>query len=362
MQTIKKGPSVYALRHRFYAIAIVAGAVHFLSVFLQYTTTSLDHGWLAYAFILANLLCAGALVWSLLPLPWDRPTFAGWGGVAYLGVTSLLVFVIKLSCQSVPNYSLPRTSLAYELPHREVTLLTSDGVRLKGTYIKLGHPTAVLVYPGWLSTRDSFAVVTLAQWLAARHDVLVLDPRGQGKSAGVQDAPGNSKFDFLAGVSFLRGEGARKVGVLAETDGAYPAILAASEQRTIDSLALASPVGRWGMPSFGEGFWRDPGNFVGRWIWKLGLGVRLRGGESRPTAEIIPGVSPVPLLLLETTHDSHRIASQLHLVARDPRSIVLLPGDGRPIGWPQYEKYAQAVGQWFQMTLSERPDASASVQ
>ncbi|HBN10160.1 MAG TPA: hypothetical protein DD435_16485 [Cyanobacteria bacterium UBA8530] len=358
MQPLKKKPSLFSIRNRLYVTAIVAATIQFISVFLQYATGALDGSW-GYLFPVLNLGAALMLFLGILSLPRDRTKILAIAGAVYLTVTSLLVIGVKLSfrpsLEAAKSYTLPLSSYSYELPHRRVTLLTSDGVRLRGIYLGQKRPAAILIYPGWLSKKESFSLVTLAEWLFSRYDVLVMDPRGQGESGGAQDV--NAKFDLLAGVAFLRSEGALRVGVLAETDGAYPAILAAGEQRVIDCLALASPVGRWGPPSLGEGFWRDPGNFIGRWYWRLAADVRLRGGASQPTAEVIGKVSPIPLLLMESMRDSQRIASQLHLVAKEPRSLILLPGEGHPVDWPHFDKYLQAVSQWFNLTLSDRAPA-----
>ncbi|MGE5707981.1 MAG: alpha/beta hydrolase [Bacteroidota bacterium] len=354
MQTLKKRTTTASLRNRFFAVAIAAGFIQGLSLLLHLTSSVLRGGW-GLCFALLNILAAVALVLFVRPLPEDRLRLGTLVAAGYLVLSSLGVLVIQGTAHPRPGaYTLPSQATRYELPFQKVSLLTSDGVRLKGMYLGQKRATAVLLYPGWLTNKESFSLVTLAQWLANRHDVLVLDPRGQGESGGAQDAAGSGKFDLLAGVAYLRSEGARQGGVLAETDGAYPAILAAGEQQAIDSLALASPSGRWGLPLLGDGFWRDPHNPLGRWYWRLATGLRLRGGASRPTAEVIGRVAPIPLLLLESAQDPQRIASQLHLVAREPRSLMLLPGAGHPVGWPHFDKYVQAVSQWFNLTLVKK--------
>jgi dienelactone hydrolase len=70
-------------------------------------------------------------------------------------------------------------------PYEEVTLRTSDGLRLAGWYVPSENGAAVLVFPGRSGTVDE------ARMLAEQgYGVLLLDKRGQGESDGDPNALG----------------------------------------------------------------------------------------------------------------------------------------------------------------------------
>lgn len=260
------------------------------------------------------------------------------------------------------GYALPRHPIAYGPEARDVKLTASDRTLLRAKYLGRApgeRPAgkAILIVPGWLSTKESFGVATMAQWLHPEFDVLVLDPRGQGGSRGQQHPAGSARFDVLAGLAFLKAQGNVSVGLFAEREGAYAAVLAAGEgappaSRLFDSVFLASPVAHWGEPSLGGGFWRDPMNPLGRLTWRVAADVRLAGGEAQPLAEVLPRLAGTPVMLSGAMEDPEGIVRQLYLVTPEPRSLRLLPGAGKPVAWRSYHRYYEAVRQFFGMTLA----------
>lgn len=340
----------------------------------QFATPLFDRhpGWgIAVALTNAGLAVAAALLGSYPTVP--RKAVIGLSGLVVAG--ALFVTGSKLGYSGTlggfEGYALPRHAVAYGPEAREVTLTASDRTRLKATY--LGRRTgdrasgkAILVVPGWLSTRESFGVATLALWFHPEHDVLVLDPRGQGDSAGAQHPDGRARFDILAGVAYLKAQGNARVGVLAEREGAYAAVLAAAEggqrpghSRVLDSLFLAAPVAQWGEPSLGGGFWRDPSNPLGRLTWRITAGVRLKGGTAKPLAEVLPGVAGTPVMLTGPQEDPEGIVRQLHLVTPEPRSLQVFAGKGVPVPWKSYHRYYESARQFFNLTLRAEPPAPA---
>lgn len=301
------------------------------------------------------------------------PPTALWALAAMVLVGALFVFGLKASYSRTlggfEGYALPRQAIAYGPEARDVSLTASDRTRLRATYLGRGAGEsapgkAVLILPGWLSTRHSFSIATLAQWLHPEYDVLVLDPRGQGESGGAQHPNGAARYDILAGVAFLKAQGNASVGVLAEREGAHAAVLAAAEAaasgaRLIDSLILASPVAQWGEPALGGGFWRDPTHPLGRLTWWLAAGVRLRGGEAQPLAEILPKLAGIPVMLTGPQDDPHGIVRQLHLMAPEPRSLRLFAGSGQPVAWTSFHRYYETLRQFFGMSLGRAPQAPA---
>ena len=123
------------------------------------------------------------------------------------------------------------TPAARGLAYSDVTVPTSDGVRLSAWYVPSTNAAAVVAVPGAGSTRTG----TLEQAaVLSRHGygVLMLDPRGQGRSGGrAMDAGWYGNLDVSAGVRFLQrqpGVEPDRIGVLGLSMGGEEAIGAAA--------------------------------------------------------------------------------------------------------------------------------------
>lgn len=253
-----------------------------------------------------------------------------------------------------PGYSLPHRPMVYGAGAQEVTLTTADGVTLHATHLGRGEGPGLVLMPGWASNRHGFAIASLAQWLAPRFDVLVVDPRGVGQSGGIMTSDLKAKYDWLAAVAYLNAHGCSQVGVLAERESALSALVALGEQHNVRSLILSAPAPRWGAPIYEGGWYRDPANAVGRLFWRLGGGVRIQGGKGPETAELLPKASGSPILLLGSKDDPKGVLRQLHSIAPEPRSLRLFSGAGQPIAWGDFQSYYHTVSQWFELTLAEQ--------
>ena len=83
------------------------------------------------------------------------------------------------------------------LPHESVTLTTSDGIELSAAYVPSANGAAVVVFPGAAALREARMI--------ARHGygVLLVDPRGQGKSGG-DNVHWAGDRDLSAAAEYLR--------------------------------------------------------------------------------------------------------------------------------------------------------------
>ncbi len=352
-------------------LAVLLGAGLLLGWVGQFGTSLFDrHPGLGIVWAMGNagLAVALAVVGRFKQVP--REALWGVAGAVLAGTLFLIgaKWGYAGTMGGFEGYALPRQAIAYGPEARTVNLTASDRTALKATYLgraKGDRPAgkAILILPGWLSTRHSFSTATMAQWFHPEYDVLVLDPRGQGESGGAQHPNGSARFDILAGVAFLKSQGNEAVGVLAEREGAYAAVLAAGEgaqgNHLIDSLFLASPVAQWGEPSLGSGFWRDPANPIGRITWRVAAGVRLKGGAAHPLAEALPKLAGTPVMLSGPQDDPQAIVRQLHLLTPEPRSLRLFAGSGQPVAWKAYHRYYEAARQYFGMTLGRVQQAEA---
>jgi len=260
--------------------------------------------------------------------------------------------------QGHPRYTAPHFRAIVPAGTRTVRLQTADGVGIDGLYHAGNQPGAIIVYPGWVSGKDGFAVSSMARWLAPQYQVLVLDPRGVGGSGGFQRGAGDGRLDIRAAAAFLRDRGASAIGVLAEGDTALAAALAAADPDAppagrIDALALASPTSAWGeAPGTKLNGYDDPRSSFGHTYWRVAAGIRLARGQGPALAEILPRVSPRPLLVLAHGGENGKAAQQLYMAAAEPRGLRILPGSGWPVDWAGYPAYYSAVRDWFRKVLA----------
>jgi uncharacterized protein len=139
----------------------------------------------------------------------------------------------------------PRSSLGLATPADRglafsgVTFPTSDGVRLSAWYLPSTNSAAIVTLPGAGSNRTA----TLGQaTVLARHGygVLMVDPRGQGRSGGhAMDAGWYGDRDVTAAVAFLQHQSdvdANRIGVLGLSMGGEQAIGAADADPAIRAV------------------------------------------------------------------------------------------------------------------------------
>jgi uncharacterized protein len=126
----------------------------------------------------------------------------------------------------------------FEVPHRDVTLRTDDGVRLAGWYAPGRTGAAVVLVHG--GGGDRTGVLRHAR-LLARHGfgVLLYDARGRGESGGQGNAMGwGWEHDVRAAVDYLQAQGVRRISALGLSTGAEAVITAAP---AADRLRQARP-------------------------------------------------------------------------------------------------------------------------
>lgn len=341
------------------AEALVAMAFAFLAVTLLQFATPAFEAWpvAAYAAGCLLLVLAGRLVWLLV----------GWGRwdarSGLIGAVGVGVGLLALGClgarlewtraeQGGLHYGLPAQPTAYGPTAEDLGLRTADGVALQATFLDKRQAYALVLVPGWRTTRHGFSVVTLATWLSHDVAVLVIDPRGQGDSGGFKTPDGMERHDVLAAVAFLRTKGFERVAVVAEQDACHAAALAAAE-RGIDALALVGPTLRWGE---GLGTSWDPAGLSGRLYWRVAGGLRFAGGKARgPLLELIGGAAPTPLTLVGSEYHAQAILPALQQRAGEAAGMFVWGGTARPIDWAHFAEYHEFLTQWLAMTLISKP-------
>jgi hypothetical protein len=83
------------------------------------------------------------------------------------------------------------------LPHESVTLTTSDGIDLSAAYVPSRNRAAVVVFPGAAALKEARMIASNG------YGVLLLDPRGQGKSGGDNNRWAGDR-DLIAAAEYLQ--------------------------------------------------------------------------------------------------------------------------------------------------------------
>jgi pimeloyl-ACP methyl ester carboxylesterase len=207
--------------------------------------------------------------------------------------------------------------------------LTPDGVPLAWTRRGSGRERAILVVPGILMHREAPEHRLLAERLAGTADVVTLDVRGHGDSAGVFSWGRREHEDVAAFARSLRGD-YRRLGGLGFSFGGFHVCVAAALARCFDAVASV------GAPADLRVLDHNP---LGRrllrtlpWIVRRRRRLARLGlpGLRRPSPERLVGaIAPVPLLVVHGTDDwlvSARHARRLHDAAREPRGLHFVEG------------------------------------
>jgi pimeloyl-ACP methyl ester carboxylesterase len=115
------------------------------------------------------------------------------------GALLLFIFIVFPVGYSYIYTHTGRTATTPDLrvPYERVTITTSDSLRLTGSYVPSRNRAAVILFPG--ATRSAEARMLVRH----SYGVLLLDPRGQGRSQGDTIRWAGDR-DLLGAVDYLR--------------------------------------------------------------------------------------------------------------------------------------------------------------
>ena len=195
------------------------------------------------------LACIGAgRLWQVTP---------GWWRLVSLPVAFLLLeFVVIPVTTAVYATNVPASRLASVTPadrglgYQDVTLVSSDGVRLSAWYVPSRNGAAVVVLHGSGSTRT--AVLDEAVVVAQHgYGVLLLDARGHGRSGGTaMDFGWWGDRDIAAAVRWLQSRPEirdGRIGALGLSMGGEEAIGAAATNNAIRAVVAEGALWRGSM-------------------------------------------------------------------------------------------------------------------
>lgn len=206
--------------------------------------------------------------------------------------------------------------------HEDVTLRTSDGLKLDGWYVPSRNRAAVIVVPGRTGTRRQARMLV-------RHGygVLLYDRRGEGRSEGDPNSWGwDLDKDIRAGIDFLRQRpdvDPRRIGGLGLSVGGEMMLETAAG--TTDLAAVVSEGA--GSRSMAEEV--DDASGFSKVTTALGYGARDIANSvlqnrlpPRNLEDLVPRIAPRPLFLIHAGADDvgHR-NPDLYRAAREPKQI-----------------------------------------
>jgi pimeloyl-ACP methyl ester carboxylesterase len=165
-----------------------------------------DHytGLIAIAAGLVLLATGPVVLWK------SRKTGGGRGGrylrrAGSVGIAAAAGFVAFMFVVFPVGFSygythVGRTSASVDevgLPHEPVTITTSDGIDLSAAYVPSRNGAAVVVFPGAAALKEARMIARNG------YGVLLLDPRGQGKSGG-DNVRWAGDRDLIAAAEYLQ--------------------------------------------------------------------------------------------------------------------------------------------------------------
>ena len=242
-------------------------------------------------------------------------------------------------------------------PAQAVTLRTSDGLTLSGSYVPSRNGAAIIVSPGYNSTPAQARMLV-------RHGygVLLYDQRGEGRSDGDPNALGwSAEQDHNAAVAFLQARpdvDADRVGGLglsvagetllqtaAHNDGLRAVVSEGAGARSVREVL--------DMPASG-GFWLSvPGHFV------MTAAVALFADEPPPAnlSDLVPQIAPRAVFLISAGKgvDSEVLNRKFYDVAGEPRTLWEIPEAGHTGGLEaRPQEYERRVVGFFDQALRAR--------
>lgn len=207
---------------------------------------------------------------------------------------------------------------------RDVTLRTSDGLRLHATYVPSRNGAAIVVVPGRSAPGQ-------ARMLARRgYGVLLLDRRGEGRSEGNAVARGwGGVPDIRAAVAWLRGRpevDAGKVGGLGMSVGGELLLEAAASDRGLGAVVSEGA----GVRSLREQL-HEPDAPAGlRWLSPITAETAATAvitGRMPPPdlADVVARIAPRPVLLIRAVNGNADEALNVVYAERIGRSATVWP-------------------------------------
>jgi len=280
-------------------------------------------------------------------------------------VLALFVGIVKFIAFDEFRYRKPkdiaRERVQVGLDHKKFHVMTSDNVKITGYHIKDNHRSAIIILHGGLRSKDSFAELSLAQWLSYDYDIIAFDARGHNESEGDWTGDGKTCLDLAAVMDYAKPFNYKKIGVIGRSLGGFTALLFAAENKNlIDSLVIISAplthIRVTKMVSQVEKLKSLPGRILVRAI----VGLRYHDyndNDIKPPLELLSQIKIPTFLIYAQKDDTLGITEDDVRAAYDqiksPKKLYLFPGINHlPKSWHMGPIYLLCKD-WFKDTLQE---------
>lgn len=285
------------------AIATTLGVLEVFGGFLAVLELRWNDGFDALGLLLLPLGVGmiAAAVLALLSRPrttWPRR--AGRWILTAVSAAVLALYVIVPGATAIWITGKPRIPVrAWNVPHRDVALTASEGVRLSAWYVPSRNGAGVVLIHGSGGSRDG---LKRHAELLVRHGyaVVLFDAPGRGGSGGRSSGFGwGWDRDVEAAVGYLEQHGVRRVGVLGLSTGAEVAVTAAAHDARIRAVVADGLQART-IDDFAHGSSSD----VPYWWVTVNAVHLIRGwSEPAPLATLVPKIAPRPFLIVAGERD-----------------------------------------------------------
>lgn len=273
-----------------------------------------------------------------------------------LGVAFFFIFTAAWAFVSVlfpPVIISDATPADYGLAYEEVRIETADELSLSGWLVATrGQNTpsgdkAIILAHGYPA--DKGDILPLTEFLAADYDLLYVDFRGLGDSAGSYSSVGiHERRDLRAAISWLEAKGYEEIGLWGFSMGGATALMEAPRSESVQAVVAVSAYAR--LSELSEQLFRIP--YIDRWLAGL-----VRGYVYLVFGEDLQDIAPVeaiagydrPVFIIHPQEDqviSIEHGRQLEAAAADnPTVTTWFPTGGHGLLDPT--EHRQRVGAFF---------------
>jgi pimeloyl-ACP methyl ester carboxylesterase len=272
----------------------------------------------------------GALVSAVLALLSRRHTtwprrFGRWA-LTLASIVLLALYVIAPAATALWITAKPRIPVrTFSVPHRDVTLRSSDGVELAAWYVPSKNGAGVVLVHGAGGSRDG---LKRHAELLARHGygVVLYDARGRGESGGRSNGLGwDWARDVEAAVDWFEQHGVHRIGALGLSTGAEVVVTAAAHDQRIRAVVADGLQARTT-----DDFAHAGASDLPYWWAAIQVVHLIRGTrEPAPLDELVPLIKPRPFLIVSGARDKGDSSLDDTWARADGRAGVLWKADAQ---------------------------------
>jgi hypothetical protein len=286
------------------------------------------------------------------PLWWRYPRRLLITGGALLAASIVVVpFAVSYVVTHVARAEVPAADLG--APHENVSFTTSDGLELKGWYIRSRNGAAVISFPGRASSQKRAKIL-------AKHGygVLLFDRRGEGESEGDPNTFGwQGERDAHAAVEYLQSRpdvDPQRIGAIGLSVGGEMLIEAAAESNALKAIVSEGASGRSARDDQANGSvpWQER---VGDAVATVGTALFTSNTPPAALKDLVPRIGNRPVFFIygEDGQLMEKPANTgFYAVAKGRKEIWEVPGSGHIGGIEaQPKEYERRVVGFFDRAL-----------